>query len=225
MDEFIDFLKLRADVYNLLSVVFYKELDEKHTENLNKHIPVLKEYASLCGYNEMLKYADLLGEYLVSAPDYEKEACEFARLFLGVAKASTGHTITPHESVFLSPDRLVMQEPWEEIRKIYHETNVSKDKEFKEPEDHITSEMSYIAHVSRKMAETLANGGNGIDEAKAQISFLRNHIERWMPLLVKDIMITSSSGYFKYAAGLAEQYVMSDRALLEEWLSGNTLSE
>ncbi len=223
MDMLIDFLKLRADIYNLLSVVFYKELDEKHVENLNKYIPVLKEYASQCGYDGILESVNMLDNYLVSGPDYEAEACEFARLFLGVAKAATGHTITPHESVYLSPDRQVMQKPWEEMRKIYYDAGVVKDQKFMEPEDHITAEMSYMAHMSRKMADSILSGESGVAEARLQAEFLKNHIERWLSLLTADIFITSSSEYFKAAAKVAEQYAMHDRKTMEVFIEDNSI--
>ncbi len=223
MDGLAEFFRLRADIYNLLSVVFYRELDAKHAENLRKYVPVLREYALQYGQNEMLDAIGELESCLAAEPDYGKEAAEFARLFLGVEKAGTGHTITPHESVFLSSDRLVMQKPWEEVREEYYNAGIAKDKDFKEPEDHMTAEMSYIAHMSRKMAESLSGGGSGVPEAELQKMFLRNHIECWMPLLAADIYANSSSDYIKAAVKTAWQYVMIDRALLEEWSEEKSL--
>ncbi len=212
-----EYFGLRRSIYLTLALPFYREPDNEYLAKLKKYIPVL---AGLGMENDGLRAAaEALGESLDNAVP-EKLAGIFAGLFLGVNKAThSGHTVTPHESVYLSDNGLVMQEPWDEVREIFYREGVAKNSGFMEPEDHFSSEMGFIAHLSGKTSELLASGDTaGAAEAvNAQIDFMDKHLLRWADRLATDIQISTGDAFYKALSGTTSNFIKADRVFLSEY--------
>ena len=89
-------------------------------------------------------------------------------------------------------------------------------KNFTEPEDHIATELSFMAYLCDKAGEAF-NSGNK-KEAKryvqAQKDFLELHLSKWVPTLVKDIMDASRSPFYKGIAALTNEFIFTTHLLL-----------
>jgi len=219
METLVKYMSARAEVYNILSAPFYKEVTKDMCAKLNSVLPVVRDLADFYQDAECLDEIKHLEQWLTEEVDEDRMAGEFARLFLGVNKASsTGHTITPHESVYTSASRLVMQKAWEEVYEVYYNQKLGKNSSFKEPEDHITAEMSFMAYMSRKCSEHAEQNSFGEvqENMKEQIRFLSDHLCTWVNLLDEDIYKSASLDFYKSMSKIIVHFLSLDKKSLKD---------
>lgn len=75
--------------------------------------------------------------------EFETIKYEFNRLFVGPVSPKA----PPYESVYLSPDRLVMQEQTLAVRKMYHQEQLASLGQGHEPDDFIGTELEFMAYL------------------------------------------------------------------------------
>jgi TorA maturation chaperone TorD len=105
---------------------------------------------------------------------------DYTRLFTGMRNLP----VVPWESVYLSDERLVFQESTLKVRSWYRQYGLESIDLYKEPDDHIGLEISFVGHLA-KLALTAYESR---DEEKmemllsAQRDFLNQHLILWGPL-------------------------------------------
>jgi TorA maturation chaperone TorD len=97
---------------------------------------------------------------------------------------------------------------------------LEKVKEFTEPEDHIAIELRFMAFLSGKTVEALRNGN--LAESKrfleVQKAFLNDHLAKWVPLLVADVMKGAWREFYKAVAKITKDFVAMDVEVVSEML-------
>jgi anaerobic sulfite reductase subunit A len=163
------------------------------------------------GFKQIADFASSLKE-----PDLEKVrldlAVEYAGLFLGVW-GKPGH---PSESYYLTKGQLIMQQPRDDVLKLYKAMGVDKAGQFKEPEDHIALELQFMAHLCDKTNAALKDG-NFKDARKyldVQRNFLDEHLGKWVPKLASDILTSARHEFYRAIAKITKAYVDADKELV-----------
>ena len=188
----------RKDFYTFLQRLFYKEIDAQL-------LGVLKGMAfpSDCGNDEMQKGYDGLASYLKNCGEssIDELAADFSKVFLG-AGSHEGNAAFPYESVYMGEKALVMQKPWEDVKKLYAEHGLALgDVPSEMMEDHIAIELQFMAQLE------------DVDAAKA---FLSEHLLSWADKFCADIEKYAETDFYKGAAALLRGYLHMDAALLNE---------
>ena len=215
----------RRVIYNFLSQVYAKEVDEKMIEELRTP----KSPISTLGSSEELKDTEmaegfrLIKGYFEEVKDAElawvKErlAVDYASLFLGVGR----HPAHPYESVYRSGEHLLMQEQRDQVLKIYREHGVDKVKDFPEPEDHVAIELQFMALLSGRTLEALEK--KDVKEARklmeTQADFLDDHLMKWMPDFCEDILKGAKYDFYRGIAKATRGYVSMESQNLRELAS------
>ena len=141
-------------------------------------------------------------------------AVEYAGLFLGVWRVPAH----PSESAYFSDGQLIMQEPRDEVLKLYRSVGVDKAGQFKEPEDHIALELQFMTHLCEKTNAALKDGDS--PEARKclelQRDFLNEHLGKWVPKLSADILKSARREFYKAIAKITAGYVEMDKKLVVE---------
>jgi len=139
---------------------------------------------------------------------------EYAGLFLGAG----GKHVHPSESYYVTKGQLVMQQPRDEVLKLYRAMGVAKAGEFKEPEDHIALELQFMAHLCDKTNAALKRGSFG--EARryliVQRNFLDEHLGKWIPELASDMLKSSKHEFYRALAKITRAYVDVDKELVAD---------
>lgn len=175
----------RAGYYRYLSRLFYRELDDalldelataQAVETLDEEMDEV-ERAFVRGSNKMAKYVAAR-----NADTLTQSRCDFARVFLG-AGSTADDPVSPFESVYTSEDHLLMQGARDAMFRILIEAGLSIDDDFNMPEDHISFELQYQAHLLDGQAQALERGDAQAAQAAAAAAegFFREHIENWVP--------------------------------------------
>jgi TorA maturation chaperone TorD len=226
VDELISANDNRQAVYSFLAGMYAVEISKETLKDLAEKRNLWFRLAEDSGARgtEIAEGFKSLAEFAATLKESEMDkvllelAAEYAGLFLGVRQ------VPPHpsESVYTGEDKLIMQKARDEVLMIYRGMGLEKTKEFNEPEDHIALELRFMAYMCGKTSEALKNDSNA--EAKkyleVQRDFLIEHLAKWVPMLVADILKGARREFYKAVAKITRGYVQMDREIIIEMIDG-----
>lgn len=217
-------LKGRERIYSFLGRIYEKEIDltllKKYIINKKSFL----KYRSVAdlnhnlreGFMELYNYLNKLDERRLDEAVLEL-AVDYANLFLGVKYTRENRGIPhPSESVYLTG--YMYQDERDRVLKIYLEEGLVKSPDFREPEDHISLEMYFMAHLCNKAIKSL-NDGNIEDlrrSFKVQRTFLNNHILRWVPKLADDIIRHADTEFYKAVGKITKGFLDMEKEIIDD---------
>ncbi len=195
------------------------EVDEPFVEWLLKLRPVISGLASDSESPEFKEGNRLLGQFISRVKsDYAKDkgaflqglAAEYASLFLNVGPKP----VYLAESVYLGKNHLLYEDPYFDAVRIYQIYGFKKRASFREPEDHVSVELEFMAHLCDLTALSLEQGREDYAAGylKNQKEFLETHLARWMPELVKKMRWASKNDFYLAMASLLDGFMTIDRS-------------
>ena len=207
----------RENVYAHLAKTFYGIFI---LSELRQGIHLLVEYIELMGEGESgRELQDAVNRYRKAAEhifpeDIDRLEYEYNRLFVG----PTSLIAPPYESVYRTEDHLVMGETTLDVRRAYREANLRVRETFKEPEDHIATELEYLAELQGRCLDALEE--DDIREVQRLMhqeqSFTENHLLLWVPEFCKRIREGARMEFFSALADVLSLFVGKDMDILKE---------
>ncbi|MBQ6453554.1 MAG: molecular chaperone TorD family protein [Coriobacteriales bacterium] len=207
----------RLATYSMLSRLYRREVDQDTLDRMKKmRCPINTGNADVdTGYKLFHRYLSNIWER--SLEDLERD---YLRTFIGAN--TTGHSAAyPNESVHTSSDRLVMQDARDEIFAIYRAAGLKGSDDWKAGEDHIAVELEYMQIEVQRSIEALAQDDlmKASTELMRQYNFITDHLQTWVPFLVKDMLKFAQTDFYKALAYLTRGFIEVDRDFLENVLS------
>jgi TorA maturation chaperone TorD len=213
-----EFFAERAVMYQFLSHIFFKELTEETIEelataeypegfqnqNLDQGYRLIKRYFAFCG-------TDRRGQL----------ACEYARIFLAAGVyTKTRYIAVPYESVFTSDEQLIMQDSRDDVALYYLEDGFKVNPDLHEPDDHLSFELEYLAHMNVRAAElTQAQNQASLSENIArQSAFIDTHMLNWLPDLTKTAQTYARSTFYIGVLLITTGYLEEAQRAFNEFL-------
>jgi len=195
INESILFERKKGDCYKLLSACFYlpkKEiyLEEKVFEGLTLLLNTLCPDAAI--------FSAAMEETIQKYSD-EDLAIEYARLFVGPYELKA----PPYGSVYLDGGRRVMGDSTMEVVRLYEETGLVMDKDFKELPDHIAVELEFMYYLIYKEVEALEKSEKDKVLALREIRnhFFNHFLSPWIPPFCEKIKEATDNQFY---IGLAD---------------------
>jgi TorA maturation chaperone TorD len=222
LSDWVSVMKGRAAFYEFFSMIYRKPIEESFLPQLKNFAPHFLNHAKevdtpllIDGAEQFLKFTEELDGINDLLNTLNRS---YTSLFL-----LGGNSIPTSESVYLSPEKLVKQDQWEQVRKIYYEQKVPLPASFKEPEDHISMELHFMDYMANITAEALSKGDEelAMTHLEVQLNFLNNHLMKWAPIFC-DFVINKSSGHvimFKSVTMLLKGFLAYDVELLTSMLA------
>ena len=144
-------------------------------------------------------------------------AVDYARVFLGAGIAD-GSSAYPYESVYTSPERLMMQDARDKVLALYAAHGLGVEGESHDPEDHAAFELDFMM---RLVGEGAAAAAAGDEDALAasledQRAFLRDHLMNWMGRFCADVERYASTEFYRAIAKMTAGFLAMDAALLDD---------
>jgi TorA maturation chaperone TorD len=213
--------QFRAAFYLLLSRGFSRELDRNALTGLDQISGTLAEaWAVMALFSD----PDLeMGQALLSAffagirhsdqgPVVEDLAREYASLFLGVGEK----TISPFESVYRSGSGQIFQSAHFEVQQAYQLIGMARNDRFREPDDHIAVELSYMARLCEMSREVPSSDRKrALHYLGLQRDFLDKHLVQWVPAFAGDLVDATRSDFYRAIGFLLRGYTRIDQRLIE----------
>ncbi len=219
MDEARKVILTRGTLYRLLARGFSLEVDEPFLEWLLKLQPVIADLALNSESEEFKEGSRLLSKFVGAVKsNYEKDkhaflqglAAEYASLFLNVGLKP----VHLAESVYLGKDHLLYEEPYFDVVRIYQIYGFKKRASFREPEDHISVELEFMAHLCDLAVLSIEQGKEdyAVGYLKNQKEFLETHLAKWTPELAKKLRWASKNDLYLAIADLLVGFVSTERS-------------
>ena len=226
VNDFIAIMRGRAAFYEFFSLSYRKPADEGFLGIIKQFLPHFQALAKEITIGEIITGAENLAEFVnekVNKAEKPEETedllnlmnCCYTSLFL------LGHSsVATSESVYLSPEKLLKQAPWEEVVKIYQQHQFVIPPSFKESEDHISMETLFMYFLAENTAKAFESGDEERAETLvfAQKDFLYDHILRWAPEFC-DIVLSKNGKdtiFLDAATMLLKGFLIYDKDFLQE---------
>lgn len=214
LEELSKLCAQRAATYGLLARLYRVEVDQPLIDELHGTRFPASTGSALAneGYRDIATYLSNADERSVT-----ELAVDYTRTFIGYGVDSYAAAF-PFESVYTSEKRLKMQDARDEVLAIYHAYGLEKVEEFNESEDHLAIELEFMKVMCDRTVAALAEG----DEDRAaslltvQRNFLDDHVNAWVPMLVKDVERLSETRFYRGLGKLTQGFVEEDGAFLDD---------
>ena len=204
-------LEVRSAFYRFLASIYLKELTEEQIAALGE-MDVPEDTSLSAGYGLMKDY---ITHYPPELNIRQNLAVDYASTFLGA-----GHyeklIAPPYESVFVSPAHILMQEPRDEVVKVYASEGVRLDPSDDTPEDHIGFELQFMAELLDR--QMVAFESEDLDEARrlgnVSLDFLQDHLAKWTPLLCRAIDEHARTDFYKGVSSLTRNFMQDEAEII-----------
>ncbi|MEG1830997.1 MAG: molecular chaperone TorD family protein [Raoultibacter sp.] len=162
---------------------------------------------------------DALSAFVAGLQDADLEAlkvdlgAEYVRVLLNMGPSP----VAPYESVYTSPEKLLMQDARDEVVAAYRREGLVATTDTSEPEDHLATEFEFMAYLCEK-AFLAAEEGNCemlAHHVAAQKDFFTQHIVPWVPLFCDDFDKQVKTEYYKALSNLTRQHIAMDDDFLK----------
>ncbi|QAR34009.1 hypothetical protein EP073_11515 [Geovibrio thiophilus] len=220
-----DIVGLRSRMYSFLSRAYTRETDVAYLQQIISFIPVLRKLGENTSDEMYLKGVEKLIERISSIKDeneyIEELARKFATIFLNVSPNNVIPHAHPYESVYLSSNKLVMQEQRDEVIEFYAKHNIGIGKDFKEPEDHIAVELSFLSMLNEQVFNAILE--NEMAEVQGKLEahkiFMEKHLMKWVHLFGNDLRKADYDGFYNAFADLTMGFIRIDYKFLVNLIS------
>ena len=140
-------------------------------------------------------------------------AAEYNRVFLNMGP----DPVYPYESVYTSPEHMLMQDARDEVLALYRAEGLTSALEVNIPEDHLSFELDFMAYLCEQAALAYASGnlpGAGEYSAK-QKTFIKEHLLNWVPEMCRDMDRRVHTEFYKSLCAITKEHLEAER----EWLA------
>ncbi len=138
-----------------------------------------------------------------------------------------GQAISLYESVYRTVEGFMKQEAWEEVCAFYARCGLGLAGGSVEMEDHAGVELASMGQLARRAVEAgdaaggSEDGGSSFEEAmEAQRQFMEEHLARWLPEAMQQVVAhapAKRAPFFGGLAGLVIGFLRVDREFLSAW--------
>lgn len=216
MGELSELLRTRESVYRMFSSLYFKELtDEQIRFFANEGLATLAGVEGLVGAG-----AARARRYLerITSATREDLAVDFAHTFLAAGSTKGEQRACPFESVFTSPEGLLMQDARDEVYRMMLDEHLAPDASLHIPEDHLSFEFDFMAELCARCAAQLAAGerAEAARLLEVQRTFHRDHLLNWVDAFREAVEGCCRTDFYRGVAEMTCGYVHLDEELLAE---------
>jgi len=196
----------RRSSYAFLSRIFREEVSSKLlSELVESHI--LAGEANGAG-------TDVFGEFIrkLKGSNLERAAANLAAEYASLFLNAGDHSVFPYESVYTSPEGLLMQKARDDVLREYTQQGLGKSENHNGPEDHLAVELEFMFFLCEKTVNALQIECR--EQAMAclqtQKEFLEQHLLVWCPRFCSDMAGASVSDFYRGIALLTRDFLQSE---------------
>lgn len=209
MQEIQSIFKNRQTIYQILAVLYQKEVDEKL-------LGFLKGITFPEGDDKLGMTGRTLNEEIqdLTPRDLDDLAADYARTFLSAGVADEPAAF-PIESVYTSREKLIMQDAYESVLLILKKYGLAPSKKDLYP-DHLGVELEFMAFLCKKTIEALDEGNFDTADKmlEEQKEFLQRHLLNWTGKFFDDQKNVASTRFYLSLAAFAEAFLFEERNFL-----------
>lgn len=214
-DEVAAALESRAVFYETLASLYFNPLKQEQVDSMaaadfSAYVDVNEDFAA--GINDITRY---LRKRNTGTRD--ALAVDFTGAFAGV-KAYEGKVAVPYKSVFTNADGLLYQEGYQDVYKAFKAECVRKREGLDWPDDHLSFMCEFMALLSRRTADALANGdgARALHELEVSRDFLDENILSWFEDFAARANLLIKTRFYQGVLKITRGFFAFDRQTLDD---------
>jgi DMSO reductase family type II enzyme chaperone len=204
--------RIRSQLYAALAQGFRRPeaaSEQSEEDDENSLIQVLRRTAIAFDAQALGLIAEKVIQSLeIPESQAEQALCtleiEYNRLFVGPGRPQA----PPYESVYRSPQRLVMGPAARDVERLYAEAGLALAPDHHDLPDHVATELGFMAYLA--LRETEAQGEEVLAWLNTQHAFLRDHLTVWLPRFCQQVREMSQHPFYAALAELTVAFVSLD---------------
>lgn len=199
----VDINHARALVYQLLSSLFAREVDEQRLKELTSEA-AQQFWEQLSLEANFTQSVDKIRSTLNGIKD-DEALLELAADYCGLFLVGTKHSASPYASLYLSgeDEPLLFGQQHQQMSEFLHQSKLQVQSYFPEPADHLAVMLAYMAHLCCH------------SEDNVQLSFLQTCVDSWLAKFINQLTQCDKNGFYSAVAILTLAWVKQDIAQLE----------
>lgn len=212
--ESVDLLLSREQTYLFLARIFRDEPKAALIVGLANTLSQENEGGDSAGYARLRRWAEGVSE--TTLPGIERElATEYARLLLNTGEIPCFY---PCESVYTSSECMMKQEAYSQVLAIYREEGLARVESMGEPEDHVSVEMEFMAHLCSRARSALTSRRGELYRAylEKQRQFLDRHLLPWVPRFAQNLRGVAQDDFYLAVAEITDEFLRDEPANLDD---------
>lgn len=211
-EEQANWMELRGWVYQLLMDFLSRPPRMSLIAQWRRRVELKNTIPQCQGGKKLKSYLESIPEEDFRRVCYE-EAEEYERLFMG-----HNAKMIACESLFRAREEGVNGFAClSEIRDTYMQTGVVFNKISGERDDHIALELEFMAVMSEEMLSKASLRESSLELVDVQISFLEDHLLKWVPLFSAELAAITTSPMYKGLSELLIEFLAVDLEELRVW--------
>ena len=215
--EYLEMAENRIALYGFLARVYRREVDAELLDAMRRIDFGTEEGDARYAEGTARLQAYLAGTSFSMRTDL---AVDYAKVFLA-AGIPQGGAAFPYESVYTSPDGLVMQEARDEVVRLYRAKGLGVEGAV-EPEDHIAFEFEFLVRLCREGREAAqASDAKALEASiEEQRAFLATHVLNWVPRFCEDVVRYANTEFYRAIALMTAGFAVMDAEVLDQMGAG-----
>ncbi len=216
--ELVEVLRNRSAFYRTLSSLYFNTLTQEQIDSLAESDllsfgadePLLVE-----GFDDMRRYLRKR-----NTGTRQELAVDYTSSFAGT-QPYEGRYAVPYESVFRSESGLMMQEPRNEVYRIFKKAAIKLRDDVDLPEDHLSFEFEFIAILCDRAAEALEadDTERALRLLDGQKVFIEDHILSWFDDLAELANKILSTRFYRGVLKITKGYLMVDLEAIQDLIA------
>jgi TorA maturation chaperone TorD len=214
-DDICQALAARASFYSMLGSLYVRPLTQEQIDHLADSN--LSEFTGInenfdAGVNDIVRYLRRR-----NTGTREELAVDYTATFAGTSTWE-GKTAVPFESVFTSASGLLCQESFHEVRSWYcaYQLSIAGDNAL--PDDHLGYMCEFMAQLSTKAQEALADGDadHALKILEDSRTFADEHITSWFGDLQQRALHIIKTRFYRGVLRISDGFFAYDQELLAD---------
>ncbi len=212
--QVLEIIQSRASSYAFLSGAYRQGASVALPEGLVSELASgAEEEPESEGHRTLRDYARR-----IRGADLQQVATDLGAEYVALLLSASANPVFPYESVYTSPEQLLMQEARDRVLAEYRQEGLARVQEFKLPGDHVAIELEFMAYLCQKTAGALEAGN--VEAAQASLEkqeqFLDQHLLVWVPQFCRDLARAAWSDFYRGIARITEEHLAQDGETIAE---------
>lgn len=207
-------LRLRAIAYSVFSKLTLQEPTKSDVCALAALVEALKPLASASEHDSFESVLIRLESAIDAVQTGKLSEQDLARSYAHLFAVGAG-SVALSESVYRSPERLVMQEPRDAVVQFYGRNGFKAGEALCEPEDHIGAEFAFMTLLAERTCDQIADPSALLASVQIQKEFLKDHTLTWVDELANAVARADQQSWYGPLFLAAATFVTVDHHWLD----------
>lgn len=193
----------RHRVYQLLSSLFAKELDQTRVDELSSAV-AQAFWQQLATQGAFEPHVTAMVNTIAKL-DSSEQQLELAADYCGLFLVGTRHSASPYASLYLGKEEdTLFGDEHQQIIEFLKQEKLQVKSDFVEPADHIAVILAYAGHLALQAND------------EQQLRFLQGYLANWLPNFVHKVKEADQGNFYSALVQLTQAWVDSELAGLAD---------